>query len=770
MSTPDNRPLRAGSRRGNSTLLVILVLSAIAVVVLLALLISGVLSPKPVPKLKPAPQESAEAKFQEAAAAFNAGPADPNDPEVKAVRETIERLGSAFVSRDGSAIDRLFDVERLYQEIARNSRMPTLSAREERGFIQGLKQGLVNGLKNNADLMGFTSVDLRQCRFAADRNEAIAFTRVTSDQGAQKFRWWLVKRGDQWLIYDFEELSTSIRACASIGGVMDAAGKDASKALQFKQQAELINAMSRALIEGNVEQAEQHAAQIQTDVLSVPFQALVLMLNGTVQLHRGQFEKALQLFDQAEQLQPDMVLLHFTRAVAHNGQGKFEEARQAIEKYLNLLGSDADGYEQLGIALRGLNRKDEAIAAFRKGLDDDPDSYDNLWQLAVLLPPEGKHEVGERFGKMPHQADFFDTLYEQLRWQDEVSCRQIVDHYAKLAPNSPKVASFRANELFDQEKFEAAAQQALAGHATADDSEKTSLRHLYCRAMIRLDRAGAAYQELGHSAEAFETLASWLSRLKKLDALAELITSHRDRSPNDPWLHFYSGVVALHQQRTEEALQQLRSAIDIASDDQLRNRLRYLTVGELFDAGQSLAAYDQFEPKAAVFQQLASRAFVADQPDLLQQLVDAERRRDPNNLELGYWEIELAYLKKDYAATLGLAQRRREAVRGAEDENAYSVSNRIIRCLIHLQRFDEAEQEVAKLKVEDNEPTWYNTLLSAGRGNVAQTEANITELVAQEYEPAEFYEDDILGPALRSEPFKAVREKYPEPMEAPKDQ
>ena len=48
-------------------------------------------------------------------------------------------------------------------------------------------------------------------------------------------------------------------------------------------------------------------------------------------------------------------------------------------------------------------------------------------------------------------------------------------------------------------------------------------------------------------------------------------------------------------------------------------------------------------------------------------------------------------------------------------------------------------------------------------GDVASTEEDLAQCVQIGMKPEEFYNDPDLGPILRTEPFKGLREKYPEP-------
>lgn len=290
--------------------------------------------------------------------------------------------------------------------------------------------------------------------------------------------------------------------------------------------------------------------------------------------------------------------------------------------------------------------------------------------------------------------------------------------------------------------------------------------------MAKLDKVDDAYRELSQSDEAFRILASWLLSQKKLDRLGGLVAVHRERSPKDPWAPYYAGLVAVQDNRTDEGIRQLRAALELASDEQTRIAIRYRVVSEMFDAGQALEAYAQLEPKDDVFRELANAAINKKQPDLLRKLIDARKPDEPSAAAIDDWEMQLAYLKQDYAATIEIARRLRGANRDSKDINLISAHDHLIRSLLHLKQFAAAAREIDQLNKDEADPTWFRTLLFAAQGDVAQTSANLEKHVADGYEIWEFYEDNILGPALRSDALKALREKYPEPKDekpAPKE-
>lgn len=145
-------------------------------------------------------------------------------------------------------------------------------------------------------------------------------------------------------------------------------------------------------------------------------QARVLLDEGKQYYRDDRDEKAIEVFQEAIKLDPDLAEAHFRLGLTFDALGQEQEAvgayKKAIEKYKKHLGQnnedaeahynlgqtyaslslyneavgeyrqatklksdDADIYYDLGEALTKLARYDEAVAAFSKSLEIDPDNY-----------------------------------------------------------------------------------------------------------------------------------------------------------------------------------------------------------------------------------------------------------------------------------------------------------------------------------------------------------------------------------------------------------
>jgi tetratricopeptide (TPR) repeat protein len=92
--------------------------------------------------------------------------------------------------------------------------------------------------------------------------------------------------------------------------------------------------------------------------------------------------------------------VHYLQSQVYNRLNQLDKAAQHAHKFIELLGDDAEVYHELGQANQRLQRFPEAIEAYRKGLDDDPDHVGNLTGLcrSILADPVEKLSADRKKG------------------------------------------------------------------------------------------------------------------------------------------------------------------------------------------------------------------------------------------------------------------------------------------------------------------------------------------------------------------------------------
>jgi hypothetical protein len=91
-----------------------------------------------------------------------------------------------------------------------------------------------------------------------------------------------------------------------------------------------------------------------------------------------------------------------------------------------------------------------------------------------------------------------------------------------------------------------------------------------------------------------------------------------------------------------------------------------------------------------------------------------------------------------------------------------------VRCLIKLKRTAEAIKDAESLLKRRRDDGKLLVLAHASAGDVKQTIAALEKLPTRSYLLSDCYQDQDLGPILRSDAFRELRVKFPEPKHRPR--
>ncbi len=513
-------------------------------------------------QLPPRIEEPTEAKYRQAAAAFSDETSDaplppdhPDQQDMARIHELFETLGNGFRNGDWAIVEDRFDFSRMWQEVRRTAPEVELSPWQDRRARLNFGPAFLQGIMSNRLGYAYERFEIRGCHFDDDRKEVVVFMRQWNEGSMGKTRWWLTRRDGRWRVYDREELETSLRMTTLDAMMLPLAVQGILAA------PDVFPRIYQAMRDEDWSTAETLLDGEDFSRFPSHLQAVRWMLKANVDLTYGRCEQALNHCDRAEALHADMPILSLQRAAALNGLGRYEEARQAAQNFLDLLGTDDAALLHLGIALAGLDRPEEAIEAHRRALDDDPDAHDNLIALAGLLPADQKAEVGERFARCREPAAWFDALCGHLTLHgDAGAIEAMVAAYAPLRPDDPDVAYYGAWVLAHREEHLAAAEKVHAVlHAVRGRDDELAFVNLYLDAMTAAGQALDGYRNAPDAAHAFEYLAADAVYEQRVDDLKAVLSAHRETHPGDPWLDYYAGALAGLQDDWDTAVECYRA-------------------------------------------------------------------------------------------------------------------------------------------------------------------------------------------------------------------
>ncbi len=308
----------------------------------------------------------------------------------------------------------------------------------------------------------------------------------------------------------------------------------------------------------------------------------------------------------------------------------FQRAVDVLQKYLTEKPNDALAHVQLGYALTGLARSEEARAEFSRAIELDaklPEAHLNLALLlmdhepAAAIAPlskviELKQEQAwprqllgtayERTGKLPEAVEQYraaarlDAKNSEVRMdlgralqalnragEAEMAFREAL----QIEPKSPAARLGLAQSLLDQKKTESAAQEIAAYLEISPEDHGTRMRLAsllvslgkFEPALAELDRVDAGR---GVSAEGFKLRAEIHFRRKSLPEATAALEKAAQLEPRDARLRAHLGRLWLERREFAPAERELLEALrlDPKLTDAVRDLAAVYYLGEKYEA------------------------------------------------------------------------------------------------------------------------------------------------------------------------------------------
>ncbi len=120
------------------------------------------------------------------------------------------------------------------------------------------------------------------------------------------------------------------------------------------------------------------------------------IMDGASNLNRGRPEKALEDFNRAIKIKPDVAAGYLGRANTLNVMGRYEEAIEDYNTALEITPDLANAYVNRGSAHSHLGEYEKAIADYEKGLELDPEIDDKPGFIDRLFSNEPNIDKGIR--------------------------------------------------------------------------------------------------------------------------------------------------------------------------------------------------------------------------------------------------------------------------------------------------------------------------------------------------------------------------------------
>lgn len=716
-------------------------------------------------------QDTAEERQKATVSAFSGdAPVNVSDPRtLTGITTLFNKFTTAAKKSDGVKMVACFDIDRLCDEVVASG-IPGTELLKDKRQRTSLGPILQSSLRTNAINFAWDGFIIRQVKPLADDAEVLVYLRADLQDGyAAKFRAWLRRDGNDWRIYDYEDLSFGMRATGIMSIMMAAASRSTSGNMQ-----QIMGAAS-AVRDGAMQLAQNDPAAAlrslrfvdgKTQGLPAKMEALRLNLIAAALNQTGESAEALKMLERAEALSSDQPLLHLVRGAAYVGVDEPEKALESLKRYEEQVGPEALSYYHSGTAHLMLGDRDKALRSFRNGLDDTANSTECFEGLCRVLGTDGMPEIRQRLTA-------FKDPSVPLRSMGNLAIERLdtatLETAVALFPDDsdPFKAYFQAEAHVLRRQY-GKALEVFERHASRFKAEPELAEVFQSEYGITLIRSGRVLEgvaKLDDKALGLVEGGDLLVARQDAEQLSKLLALVKDADITPAIVDHYSALLADLRKQPDEAVSLLRKAMAAQTDAQWTNAHRRDLVRILATAGRHLEAYDTVLPKWDVYLDLVRSA--GDDLTVLRELVARAGRDFASEPKVAWDRSTIAWLEKDYARCTALLLEHRAALTQDPKQNwSWAWSDRLVRSLVRQGKAAEALKhlESARPQGNDEADSYLHILAFAASGNVPETTRRLTQLLDEEEITLEEFldEDEDLTQALSSPAFARFKAEQAE--------
>lgn len=442
---------------------------------------------------------------------------EPRPGEEAKVRASLESLVRAMGGQDKEAITGRFHVSRMLQEFEERGGLKFApEGDEERTALLRRLRAALPGMAAGSAMVGaaWERIRVLHLKVNPEGKEAEAFGQVTMGGDKTKVRFWLVRDGEEWKVYDMEFLEGGIRLSVTMGSLVAAASQDERvRTSLLKGMMGLVRAMKQ-FAEGEVEEARGSLEAARRAEPPALVTAWIELFDAQALQILGKDEEAVKAADRALELQKDLALAHHVKAAAFVSLEEHEKAIAAERDYMKLVGDDAEAWYQIGECYESLKKTGPAIEAFRKGAESDDEEFANRLDLGRLLLDAGRaaeakpHLVAASRNAPPEEDAFGDAAALLDRAGEFAAVLEIAEERVKRTPEDVTVLLWQGRSLRKLGRLEGA--EKVLRKAVEDEPDEDELVEELVFTLAQAGKEREALERAGERAEGDEEGARWI--------------------------------------------------------------------------------------------------------------------------------------------------------------------------------------------------------------------------------------------------------------------
>lgn len=198
-----------------------------------------------------------------------------------------------------------------------------------------------------------------------------------------------------------------------------------------------------------LQRPEQGLRTVRAWVKAAPIRHEPHLELGLLLLARGDHRAALDAFDRACEIRPDLPTAFMGIAECWGALDNLPKRAEALETYVKLVGTSPQAHAMLGEAYDKIGRTDDAIASYTRAVEQDGRLFETVRRLAELHVRRGDYVAAVSYmrtlvEKTPSAEGYIDLAIAERRTKRYGEALRSIEHALDLAPNNVEAQRLKA--------------------------------------------------------------------------------------------------------------------------------------------------------------------------------------------------------------------------------------------------------------------------------------------------------------------------------------